>query len=122
VRSVPEWHGADDDAPVPPRVRLRVFARFMGACQICTRKIQPGDRWICDHVVAIVNGGANREANLHPICSWCDRSVKTPADVAEKSRVYVRARSHVGIKKKSRFPCGRDGPWRKKVNGQVVRR
>jgi hypothetical protein len=30
----------------------------------CGRPIRP-DRWTYDHAVALVNGGENREANLH---------------------------------------------------------
>ena len=64
-RSVEEWIGATPDTAIPPRVRLRVFQRAEGRCEECTRKLMPGDQWQADHVVALVNGGANRESNLH---------------------------------------------------------
>ena len=34
---LPEWVGETPDTPVPKRVRIRVFERDRGQCQICTR-------------------------------------------------------------------------------------
>jgi len=89
-RSVPEWIGRTDDTPVPPRARLRILMRFGRRCDPaggCGRAIRPGDAWTCDHVEAIINGGANRERNLHPLWAWCE-PVKTRADVRLKSIAY----------------------------------
>jgi 5-methylcytosine-specific restriction enzyme A len=94
-RSVKEWIGKTDDTAVPPHVRLRVFLRFDGICCECGTKIK-GKRWICDHRIAIINGGENRESNLGPIHEACDKS-KTAADVALKSRTYRKAAKDVGI-------------------------
>ena len=91
-RSVPEWIGKTDDTPVSPRVRLRVLERFGRRCDPaggCGWPIRPGDAWTCDHLQAIVNGGANRENNLHPLCSWCEPP-KTRSDVKLKSDAYRR--------------------------------
>ena len=117
TRSTAEWVGSSDDAAVPPRVKARVFLQGGGKCQECGRVIRPGDGWICDHVVAIINGGANREGNLRVICSWCDRKIKTPADVAEKSKVASIRAKHFGMKpKKAR------SKWKRKIDGTVVPR
>lgn len=98
MRTNAEWIGKTDDTAVPDHVRLRVFDTFNGVCGICTVKIR-GRRWVCDHRKALVNGGENRENNLWPIHEECDRKVKTPADVAEKS-INNRVRSkHLGITK-----------------------
>jgi 5-methylcytosine-specific restriction endonuclease McrA len=119
-RSVEEWIGKTPDEPVPPRVRIRVFDRAGGKCQCCTRKIRAGERWVADHIVALVNGGENSERNLQLLCDWCDRKVKTPADVAEKKIVARKRAKHLGIDKpKSR---GFDKRWRKKMDGSVERR
>lgn len=122
-RSTPEWIGATDDAAIPSRVRLRVFDRFSGVCQECGVKII-ARRWVCDHRTALCNGGENRESNLGPIHEACDKP-KTAADVAEKSDVYGKRAAHLGIKRKPKgrpMPGGRNSPWRKKINGEVVRR
>jgi 5-methylcytosine-specific restriction enzyme A len=121
VRSVQEWQGKNDDTPVPPRVRLRVFERWKGVCHVSGRRIRPGDAWAVDHVVPVIQGGENRENNLAPIL-LDPHKAKTKAEVAEKSRVAKRRKSHLGIKKPSRFPGSKSSPWKKKLDGSVVRR
>lgn len=127
ARTVTEWRGRTDDTPVPPRVRLRVLERFDRRCDPtlgCGRPIRPGDRWTCDHVEALINGGENRERNLHPLCEWCEPP-KTAADVREKSRNYRARLRHAGIRLK---PIGRPLPgttasgWRHRMDGTWQRR
>ncbi|MBN9453215.1 MAG: HNH endonuclease [Bosea sp.] len=120
-RSVPEWIGKTPDAKIPPRVRLRVFERFNGICYLSGRKIAAGEPWECDHVVALVNGGEHRESNLAPALRDKHRQ-KTAEDVAEKSTVRRQALAHRGIRKRSSFPCSKDSPFKKKLDGSVVRR
>jgi len=103
TRSVKEWIGRGADSQVPPRVRLRVFEKFGRACNGCGRELRPGDRWICDHEVALINGGENREANLRPLCAWCNPG-KTAADVAEKSITQRKRLKHAGIKLRTKSP------------------
>jgi 5-methylcytosine-specific restriction enzyme A len=127
ARTTSEWIGRNDDSPVPPRVRLRVLERFGRRCDPeggCGRDLRPGDLWECDHVTAIINGGANRESNLHPLCAWCHPG-KTRADVAEKSRIYRVKLRHAGIRLKA---AGRPlfgtiaSGWRRRMDGTVERR
>jgi 5-methylcytosine-specific restriction protein A len=122
-RSVPEWIGRSDDAPVPPHVRLRVFRNLAGVCGICTTKIRV-KAWVCDHRKALVNGGQNRESNLWPIHVDCDRKVKTPADVAERVVNDRVASRHLGIKKRKGrpMPGTRDSGIKMKVGGGWERR
>lgn len=113
TRSVAEWIAKSDDAPVPDRVRLRVFFRADGRCQKCTRAIASGETWGCDHIVALANGGSNRESNLQCLCRWC-HSKKTAIDVGLKSKTYSRSKKHHGIKKRKRTIAGR------KFNGDPI--
>jgi 5-methylcytosine-specific restriction protein A len=101
-RTVPEWIGATPDAVPPPRVRLRVFERHEGRCHRSGRKIRAGEPWQCDHVVAIINGGENRESNLAPILTDPHRE-KTAEDVAIKSKTARIAQKHRGVFPKSKF-------------------
>jgi hypothetical protein len=97
-RSVAEWVGKSDDTPVPPRVRVRVFKVKNGKCHRCGRQIDAagGERWTCEHLIALINGGENRERNLDVTCNWC-LPAKNAEDTAEKSRVYVRAARNIGV-------------------------
>lgn len=122
-RSVAEWIGKTDDTPVPDRVRVRVFTAKGGRCHRCSRKIgiSAGEKWTCEHLIALINGGENRERNLDVTCRWC-LPEKNAEDVAEKSLIYRRRKKHIGIKKPSKFACSRNSKWRKKISGEVVAR
>ena len=122
-RALPEWIGSSPDAAVPPRVRLRIFDRYEGRCQCgCGRKILVGERWDAEDEIAIINGGERRESNLRPFLTEHHKP-KTAADVALKSANYRRRSKHLGVKKKrSSFLTNRGGPFRKKMDGTVVRR
>ena len=122
-RSVVFWFGNRDDAAIPPRVRLRVFERHGGICQCgCGRKIGAGERWDCDHIVALINGGLHCESNLQPLL-LAHHKDKTRRDVAIKSKSNrVRAR-HLGIKRKRvSFATNRDGKFKKRMDGTIERR
>jgi 5-methylcytosine-specific restriction enzyme A len=97
TRSVKEWHGATDDARVPPRVRLRIFERHGGICHLSGVKITPGMAWDLDHVVALVNGGKHCESNLAPALK-APHKAKTAKDVAEKATVARKRKKALGIK------------------------
>ena len=123
ARTVPEWIGKTDDTKAPERVRTRVFLAKGGRCHRCSRKIASGDAWTLEHVVALINGGGNRESNLDVTCRWC-LPAKNAEDVAEKARVYNIRSKHIGAKPPSRnpIPGSRNTPYRKRMDGTVVLR
>lgn len=122
MRKRPEWIGATPDAAIPPRVKLRVFERHGGVCHISGRKIAAGERWECDHVVALANGGENRESNLAPAL-YKPHKAKTAADVAEKAKTARVRSKHLGIKKPKRpMPGSKASGWKRKMDGTTERR
>lgn len=122
TRTVSEWIGRTDDTPAPPRVRLRVFEAHEGRCHISGRKIGPGDKWELDHVVALVNGGENRESNLAPALTSEHRK-KTAQDVAQKAKDRRVRQKHLGIyQSKSTLPGSKNSKWKRKVGGLTVPR
>jgi len=121
-RRVPEWVGKTDDTPVPPRVKIRVLDRYFGLCDECTWPI--GDsKWTCDHRVAIINGGENRERNLRPICIPCNKE-KNKLDMEIKSKITRIRKRHLGLRKaKGRpLPGTKASGIRKRFDGTVERR
>lgn len=109
ARSVEEWVGKDDDAMPPPRVRIRIFDTHGGKCRICGRLIRGGEYWQQGHIVALCNGGPNRESNMSPECRTCCYA-KTAEDIAEKSKVARIRSKHLGVKTKKPWPK-RLNPW-----------
>ena len=122
TRSVPEWIGATPDSRIPDRVKLRVFERCGGVCHISGRKIQVGDKWDADHVVALINGGENRESNLAPALRSEHRK-KTADDVKVKAVSYRKRKKHLGMhESRNPFPGNRNSPLKRKIDGTVVKR
>jgi 5-methylcytosine-specific restriction protein A len=121
MRAVPEWIGKDDGTAIPQRVRLRVYNKFGGTCQICFAKEKIlGPEF--DHRVALINGGKHAESNLVPVHPKCHKA-KTRQDVAEKSATYRTQSHHLGIKKsRNPMPGSKASGWRKRMDGRVERR
>lgn len=122
-RKVKEWVGKTPDSPVPPRVRLRVFDAYEGKCYISGRKISPSDKWELDHIVALANGGENRESNLAPALA-SEHRAKTSQDVAMKSKDRRVRAKHTGAKPPSRnpLPGSRASGVKKMPDGRVIDR
>jgi len=123
ARKVPEWIGASTDTAMPPRVKVRIFDRQSGKCANCVRKMGvAGEAIEYDHVIALVNGGENREANLQALCGIC-HSAKTRRDVAEKSKVNRTRQKHLGIRKTAHpIPGGKHSKWKRTVDGRTILR
>ena len=122
-RSVPEWVGKTPDSPVPPRVRARVFVAHGGVCAISGRRIVPGDEWHVDHETPLCLGGEHRESNLRPVLATEHRR-KTAGEVTAKAKADRVRQKHIGAKAPSRavVPGSRRSPWKKRLDGTVVRR
>jgi 5-methylcytosine-specific restriction protein A len=123
-RKLPEWIGKNDNDWPPKRVYLRVWDHFGGICQCgCGRKIAAGEPWNLDHVIALINGGANRESNFVPLLVE-HHKIKTREDVAIKSKIARVKAAFIGVMKpKGRpMPGSKASGWRKKMDGTVVRR
>lgn len=100
-RAVAEWVGKTHDTAIPPRVRLRVFEAHRGICHRTGRRIQAGEAWQLDHVVALINGGEHRESNLAPILAGRVHAEKTAEDVALKAKTARMRAKHLGVFPKS---------------------
>ena len=114
MRQVEEWIGKTDDAPVPPRVRLRIFERDNGVCHLSGRKIMAGEKWELEHKIALCLGGQHRESNLAPALVLPHRQ-KTKSDRRMKAKNDRVRKRHIGIKKSRTITA-----WRK-FNGEIVR-
>lgn len=69
------------------------IASAAGAASVAARSWLASG-WTLEHVVAIVNGGANAETNLGVTCAWCLPG-KNAADVAEKSKTAAVKAKHL---------------------------
>lgn len=120
-RATPEWIGKTAETAIPPRVKLRIWEREQGRCYLSGRKIMPGDAFQYEHVIALCNGGENRESNIRLALTEKHKD-KTAADVAEKSKVARVKAKHLGLKKPSRMPGSRNSRFKQKIGGGVIDR
>jgi 5-methylcytosine-specific restriction endonuclease McrA len=117
MRTVPEWIGKTDDSPVPARVMVRVFDHCGGNCVRCGRRIGGNVAPAYDHIIAITNGGANRESNLQLLCNVCHGD-KTKVDMRVKSKLVRTRLKHLGIKRRK----GRGFRGWRRFDGTVVKK
>ncbi len=73
-RTVEEWIGATDDTPIPQRVKLRIILAQDGKCACgCGQKLGGGETIEFDHIIALINGGENREGNTQALSHPCHK-------------------------------------------------
>lgn len=101
--------------------RAAIFERFGGLCHLCEQKIQVGQPWDAEHVIPLAMGGEDGGDNLRPAHKAC-HSTKTAADVAAIAKVKRVRAKHLGARKPSNWPCGRNSKLKRKVTGEVVLR
>jgi 5-methylcytosine-specific restriction protein A len=95
-RSVSEWVGANADSPIPKHVKARILLAYEGKCYRTGHKFRPGDRIEFDHIIALCNGGENRERNIAPILGGKVHQAKTAADVGERAKTRRIQLKHLG--------------------------
>lgn len=123
-RTVPEWQGSTPDAAIPVRVKMRIWERDQGRCQLTGLKIDGlKDKYEFDHIIPLAMGGEHRERNLQLVLSTAHRE-KTKQDVADLAKARRLAAKHAGIERRrsAPLPGGKRSPWKKKISGEVVRR
>lgn len=103
ARTVSEWVAKHDDAAIPGDVKLRIWSRAKGYCQICTRKILAGEPKHFDHMTPLADGGRHAEKNLQIACVSC-HGKKTAAEATERAKVKAVAKSVLGLKAKPAKP------------------
>ena len=95
-RTVKEWIGRNDDAMPSKLVRGRISARTNDCCAKCGKPFGPTNRANCDHIVALADGGENRETNLQMLCNWCHVE-KTSAEATSRKKARNVKAKHLGL-------------------------
>jgi len=102
---------------------VRISDRSGGRCCACWRVVDGPLSPRYDHIIAIANGGANREYNIQLLCPACHRD-KNKDDMRVKRKIVRTRMKHFGIKpKKGRpMPGTKRSGLRKRMDGTVERR
>ena len=105
-----------------PTRALRVWENHAGHCVTCGGKIDGArDKWFVEHIRALELGGEDEDGNCGPAHYSCKAS-KDADDHSRAAKAKRAKRQHLGIRKPSTFACSKSSPFKKKINGQVVRR
>jgi 5-methylcytosine-specific restriction protein A len=102
-------------------IKGEAWARCGGRCEACGSIIKPGQAEY-DHDKPAAFGGRGVGENCRVLCRSCHGSKTYGRDIpaiAKSNRIRAR---NAGIKRKSRFACSKDKPFKKKIGGEVVRR
>lgn len=105
------------------KTRLDLFLKAKGQCKSCAAKIGPGQFWDVDHITPKALGGTNDTANLQVLCRACHRSKTANHDVPRIAKSKRQRARHLGAKRSAAImPGSRRSPWKRKMDGTVVRR
>jgi 5-methylcytosine-specific restriction protein A len=122
-RTNDEWMAIENPNLMPPaRVRLRIFEKFGGVCQLTGRKIMPGEGWDLDHITPLEDGGENRESNLHPVLRAAHRE-KTARENSQRAKERRKREKFLGIERpKAKLPGSKDSKFKRTIGGRTVLR
>ena len=106
------------------KFRLNLFLERNSTCQACQSKIHPGQKWEIDHIIPLAIGGDNSPQNLQVLCKICHRFKTNTQDLSAIAKIKRIKIKHLGAKShfKRLMPGNRKSRWKKKLNGQVVKR
>ena len=105
------------------KLRLWLWERDQGRCNICGLKIQAGEPWEVEHVKRLDEGGADTPENMAPAHAAGCHAGKTRQEARQHAKADRQASKHLGLKKPSRpLPGSKASPWKKRMDGTVVRR
>jgi 5-methylcytosine-specific restriction protein A len=105
------------------RQRQELLDRENHACHLCNGRIRPGDAWDVSHEIALELGGADDEKNRRAAHRKCHREHTAKSDIPAIAKLKrVRAKHTGAFQSANPMPGGRNSPFKKKMNGQVVMR
>ena len=103
--------------------RLEMLIRHGGRCCLCGEKIDGVHEMWDEHINPLWLAGDNSAENRAPAHVRCARE-KTAAEATQRAKGRDVAERHFGAKQaKTRpMPCGRRSPFKKRMDGSVVKR
>ena len=104
--------------------RLNLFLKRKGSCGSCYQKIDAVKAWDIDHIIPLALGGTNEAKNLQILCKPCHNSKTYQVDIPSIAKTKRLKARHLGARSPSTrpIPGSRRSPWKRKLDGSVVRR
>jgi len=118
--------GTTERKKLTPTQRLKIWERDKGVCCLCSNKIDGvREKWIVEHLRALELGGNDEPGNMGVAHKGCadDKTHGPQGDHARAAKAKRVKRKALGLEKsKSHLPGSRGTKWKKKLNGEIVRR
>mgnify|MGYP003386814677 CR=1 FL=1 len=109
--------------PLTAKQKLKMFIEHEGKCCICGLKIDGVKQAWDEHVDPLWRDGTNEMQNRRPAHIACARG-KTADEATERNKGQRIAEKHFGAKeRKGRpMPGTKASGWKRKINGETVKR
>lgn len=105
----------------PPKIMVAAFERAKDHCESCGARLTTG-KFHYDHVIPDAMGGQPTLENCAVLCTGCHGTKTRTQDIPAIAKVKRVRAKHLGARKPSNWPCGRNSKLKKKINGEVVLR
>lgn len=113
-----------DRKAMTPARKARIMKSHDGKCWRCGAAFKSGDKIEFDHIQALARGGTDEDTNIGPCHDLCHRlkthgtaALRLGADIFEIAKTKRLAK---GPKQsKARLPGGKQGKWKRKLNGKT---
>lgn len=105
----------------PDKVKVAAFERAGGRCEKCGARLFVG-KFHYDHRIPDAMGGTPTLDNCDVLCTPCHGEKTHRHDVPDIAKVKRIRAKHIGARKPSTFPGGRNSPWKMKIGGRAERR
>ena len=107
--------------PMTAKQKLQMFIAHDGKCCVCGEQIDGvRDAWD-EHWIPLWLNGDNSASNRSPAHERCARD-KTVTEATQRAKTRAVAEKHFGARPKSKWGACRGSKWKKKMNGETVRR
>ena len=106
----------------PARIKVAAFKRANKACELCGAHLTVG-KFAYDHINPDGLTGEPTLENCMCVCLPCHSEKTRFVDVPAIDKAKRREAKHLGAyRSKSPLPGGKASAWKRKVNGEIVRR
>ena len=108
---------------ITTKMRVQIFEKHKGICHICNLLVYAGQDWDVSHLIPLEIGGDDKETNWYVAHRKCHREHTAKVDIPVIAKTKRVRAFHMGAKRsKSPMPLGRNSPFKRKMDGTVVRR